>query len=537
MYAGMDIDLSKLSDDTVLTKKDIVFLIAALETKHQEKIHYLEERIRLLQNELFGQKSEKHYPGAGDLQLPIFSAALADDQQPIEPEPANTVVVAAHQRKKRGRKPLPADLVRVEIIHDLNEDEKVCPCGAVLSRIGEDTCEKLDYIPAKVRVLRHIRYKYACKSCEGVDDDGPTVKIAPAPVQLIPKSIASEGLLAHIIVSKFADALPLYRQQKIFARLGVDLSRATMASWAVKTAVCCAPVVELLENQICSGPLINIDESPLQVLNEPGRKNTSKSYMWVFCGGPPDKPAVLYRYYPTRSGKVALDFLDDYSGYIQSDDFSGYDHLGRKNNIIHLGCWAHVRRKFVDVVKARKKLRGKKAQHKSLADEAIDYIGKLYHIEKQAKVQEMTTDQRYQLRQQQAKPVLDQFEKWLEAKQPLTPPQGLLGKAINYALKNWKKLIVYIDDGNLKPDNNVAENAIRPFVLGRKNWMFAGSPTGAEASATFFTLIETAKANDFEPYGYLRYLFAQLPLTTDEQGYRQLLPQNIDRDLITRPQQ
>jgi transposase len=406
-----------------------------------------------------------------------------------------------------------------------------------LSRIGEDTCEKLDYIPAKVQVLRHIRYKYACKSCEGVDDDGPTVKIAPAPVQLIPKSIASEGLLAHIIVSKFADALPLYRQQKIFARLGVELSRATMASWAVKAAACCAPVIEMLEGQIRSGPLINIDESPLQVLNEPGRKNTSKSYMWVFCGGPADRPAVLYRYQPTRSGKVALNFLDDYSGYIQSDDFSGYDHLGRKNNIVHLGCWAHVRRKFVDVVKARKKQRGKKATAKTLADEAIEYIGRLYHIEKQARIQEMTADQRYQLRQQQAKPVLDQFEKWLGEKQPLTPPAGLLGKAINYALKNWDKLIVYINDGNLKPDNNVAENAIRPFVLGRKNWLFAGSPNGAEASATFFTLIETAKANDLEPFGYLRYLFTQLPLTTDEQGYRCLLPQHVDRDLITLPQQ
>jgi hypothetical protein len=187
------------------------------------------------------------------------------------------------------------------------------------------------------------------------------------------------------------------------------------------------------------------------------------------------------------------------------------------------------------VVKTRKKARGKKAGAKTLADEALDYIGKLYRIEKKARNDELTADQIYKLRQQHAKPVLDQFEKWLETKKPLTPPAGLLGKAINYALKNWPKLIVYIDDGNLKPDNNVAENAIRPFVLGQKNWLFSGSPKGAEASATFFTLIETAKANGLEPYGYLRYLFSQLPLTTDEQAYRRLLPQNIDRDKTTWP--
>ena len=530
----MEVDLSKLPDDANLNKEAIVSLVGEIETSYKEKIHYLEEQIRLLKNELFGRKSEKHYPGLGHQQLAIFDGGSSDDQSLEDQKPGDSIVVATHQRKKRGRKPLPDNLARVEIIHDLAEEEKICQCGATLSRIGADTCEKLDYIPAKVQVERHIRYKYACKSCEGVEDDGPTVKIAPAPVQLIEKSIATEGLLSQIIVSKFADALPLYRQQKIFTRLGVELPRATMANWAIKVAASCAPLIQMLQNEICSGPLVNIDETPLQVLKEPGRKNTTKSYMWVFCGGALDRPSVLYRYQPTRSGKVALEFLEDYHGYIQSDDFSGYDQLGQKKGIVHLGCWAHVRRKFVDVAKTRKKLRGKKAGAKTLADEALDYIGQLYRIEKMARNDELTSQQIYQLRQQYAKPVLDQFERWLEAKKPLTPPAGLLGKAINYALKNWPKLIVYINDGNLKPDNNAAENAIRPFVLGRKNWLFAGSPSGADASATFFTLIETAKGNGLEPYDYLRYLFAQLPLITDERGYRKLLPQNIERASITR---
>jgi transposase len=522
----MNAHLSSLPDDALISKKDV----AALETKYQEKIHYLEERIRLLQNELFGRKSEKRHPEP-DQQLPMF----ADEPEPApEPNRDDTVIIAAHARKKRGRKPLPEHLPRVEVIHDLAEGEKICKCGAPLSYIGCDTCEKLDYVPAKVRVLLHIRYKYACKACQGVEDDGPTVKIAPAPVQLIPKSNATEGLLAQIVTSKFADALPLYRQEKIFARLGIDLVRATMANWMVKTAQFCSPLVELLRTEIRSGPLINMDESPLQVLKEPGRANTSKSYMWVFCGGDPAHPTVLYQYHPTRKGETALKFLDEYQGYFQSDDFGGYDYLGKKPGIVHLGCWAHVRRKFFDVVKVRKKHRGKRKNPTTCADQALDYIGKLYLIEKLIRQEKLNPEQVVQRRREQSKPILDQFKIWLDATEPLTPPQGLLGKAINYALKNWDKLIVYVNDALLRPDNNVAENALRPFVVGRKNWLFAGHPKGASASATFFTLIETAKANNLEPFAYLRCLFEQLPLVKDQEGYRKLLPQYIDPSLLTR---
>ena len=388
--------------------------------------------------------------------------------------------------------------------------------------------EQLDYIPARLRVERHIRYKYACKNCEGVEDDGPTVRIAPVPVQLIPKSNATAGLLAHIAVSKFADGLPLYRQQKIFDRLGIELPRAVMAKWMVQSALHCTGLLDLVRAEIRSGPLIGIDETPLQVLNEAGRDNTTKSYMWVYRGGPPDRPTLLYQYQRTRSGRVALEFLNDYHGYIQSDDFSGYDHLDQNPNIVHLGCWAHARRKFVKVAKVRKKHRAKRANPQSLADEALDYIGNLYRIEKEAQRRQLDTTQIHQLRQQKSKPLLDEFKDWLEAKKPLTPPKGLLGQAISYTLANWKKLIIYIQDGRLRPDNNLVENAIRPFVVGRKNWLFAGSPDGARASATFFSLIETAKANGLEPYAYLRYIFKKLPLAQTEQDLKDLLPYNID---------
>ena len=484
----------------------------------------------MFKKELFGRSSEKRYELPPD-QIPLFQedAGLLDDEEQSREQ---SVEIAAHSRKKRGRKALPEDLPRIEIVHDISEEKKRCGCGEIKSLIGEDVSEKLDYIPARVQVERHIRLKYACKKCEGVEDDGPTVEIAPAPLQLIPKSNATAGLLAHIAVSKFADGLPLYRQEKIFSRLGIDLSRAVMAKWMVKAGLHCNGLIDLLVEQIRGGPLINIDETPLQVLNEAGRPNTSKSYMWVYRGGQPDHPILLYQYQRTRSGRVALEFLDGYHGYIQSDDFAGYDHLDQKPEIVHLGCWAHARRKFVKVVQVRKKHRSKRTNPKSLADEALDYIGKLYKIEKNARRQELDAGEIYQLRQEKAKPLLDDFKTWLDATLPLTPPKGFLGQAIGYTLANWEKLIIYIEDGRLRPDNNLVENAIRPFVVGRKNWLFAGSPDGAKASATFFTLIETAKANGLEPYTYLRHIFEKLPIVQTEQDLKDLLPQNIDSQSI-----
>ena len=533
----MDIDLESLPDDAKLSKDTVISLIIEIQEKHnqievksQEKIHYLEEQLRLLRNELFGRRSEKQ-PGPHPDQKLLFDDK---DAHGIDQAPASDdkILIGAHSRKKCGRKPLPEDLPRINIIHDLSDDEKQCACGAELTRFGQEVSEKLDYIPARLRVERHIRYKYACENCEGVEDDGPTVKSAPKAVQLIPKSHATAGLLAHIGVSKFADGLPLYRQQKIFGRLGIDLGRATMSKWMVEAAGQCSGLIDLLREQIRSGPLIGIDESPLQVLKEAGRKNTSTSYMWVFRGGSPDRPVFLYDYQRSRSGKTALAFLHDYKGYIQTDDFSGYDHLDQKPGIVHLGCWAHARRKFVKVAAVRKKHRSKRVNPKGLADQALDYIGKLYRIEKDARRKEHDADQIQRLRRQEARPLLDQFKDWLESTKPLTPPKGLLGQGISYTLSNWEKLIIYLQDGRLRPDNNLVENAIRPFVVGRKNWLFAGSPDGARASATFFTLIETAKANGLEPYAYLRYIFDKLPLVKSDQDLKDLLPQHVDPPAI-----
>ena len=523
----MKVDVSSLPEDVDELKEVISYLSnthSEKEKSYQEKIEYLEERIRLLTREIFGRKTEKQ-PEVDRNQLNLF--AESDNAEALQ-EPHDEITVPAHTRKKRGRKPLADNIPRIEVIHELPEDQRQCKCGCIKEKFGEETSEKLDIIPAQVRVFKHIRYKYACKNCEGADDpEGRTVVIAPPPAEIIPKGVATPGLLAHILTSKFEDALPFYRQEKILARMGVELPRSTMCGWAVKVADACEPIIDLLSQEIRSGP-IQIDETPVQVLNEPGRENTSKSYMWVYRGGDPERPVLIYQYHPTRAGKVPLEFLKKYKGYVQTDGYNGYDALERTGNIKLLGCWAHVRRKFMDVIKAKSN-----AKKSGLAEEAINLIRGLYAIEKYARENKYDAKQIYELRQEKSKPILDDIGSWLNNTASKTPPKGLLGKAVNYALKNWPRLIRYIEDGNLQIDNNLAENAIRPFVLGRKNWLFAGHPNGAKASGVIFSLIECAKANGLMSYFYLRYLFDQLPLAKTEADYRKLLPQYVDPDAIT----
>jgi len=506
-------DVSTLPDDSTLLKQ----MLVNSQVHFDKETGILLEQIRHLRAQLFGRKSEKIQPEGGPQPLPLF-----DLPEPEIREETDEIHVPAHTRKKGGRKALPEELPRIEVIHDIDESQKVCGCGSELSWIGEEVSEQLDIIPAKVQVIRHIRPKYACRSCEGVEDDGPTVKIAPVPPQIIPKSIAGPGLLAHILTAKFIDHTPFYRQEKQFIRLGVEVSRTSMCNWAMQTASACRPLLNLLQDEAVSGSYLNIDETTLQVLKEPGRDPTSKSYMWIFRRGDPDKPVLIYQYHPTRSGDVAREFLGDFEGYVQTDGYSGYDFLDYRDGVRHVGCWAHARRKFMDVVKAQGK------NHKTgAADKALSYIRKLYLLEKEAGKKKLSSEEIYQMRQFEAKSILDDFKPWLAKKSFQTPPKGLLGKAVSYTLKQWDRLIGYIEDGRLAPDNNGAENAVRPFVVGRKNWLFSGTPEGAEASALLYSLIETAKANHLEPYAYLRYIFKQLPAASLLEDYEALLPWNV----------
>ena len=530
---------STLPDDPVELKKIIAQITAEKENLHkqyrseqdqlreqyEEELNLLQEQIRHLYDQLFGRKSEKLF---GDSpQLLLFDMPEVDPEVEIEEK----IEIEAHSRKKSGRKPLPESLPRVEVVHDIAEEEKVCGCGTAIERIGEEVSEKLDIIPAIIRVIIHIRPKYGCRCCEGVEDDGPTVKIAPVPPQIIAKGIASGGLLAHILTAKFDDALPFYRQEKQFARLGVEIGRATMCNWAMKAAEACKPLLELLTREIRSGPLINIDETTVQVLCEPGRSPTTKSYMWIFRGGDPDKVSLVYQYHPSRSGNVASSFLNEYRGVVLTDGFSGYNFLDTKADVTHLGCWAHVRRKFMDAQKGR----GKNSKIGSV-DVALGFIRKLYGIEKRGKVQKLPFTDLAELRRKEAVPVLAKFRVWLEKNSLHVVPKSLLGKAISYALSQWDRLVRYVDYGIAPLDNNLAENAIRPFVVGRKNWLFAGTPEGAQSSAAIYSLIETAKASGLDVYQYLRYLFENIPFARSEDDYWNLLPQQLTADKLILPQ-
>lgn len=527
----MNVDLAKLPENRD-SLKAIITSFAEKSQNYQLENELLREQVRLLRAQIYARKSEKLPLVTGVDQPTLFDEA----EQTVsaeEEEVTKEIEVAGYKRKPRGRKPLPVDLPRIKIVHDVSEAEKVCGCGCQKSCIGREVSEQLDIIPAKVQVLQHIRLKYACRHCEGVEDEGGAVSIAPVPIQLIPKSMASPGLLAHILTAKFVDALPFYRQEKQFSRLGVEIPRATMCGWAMKAAESCQPLLDLLIKEIRSGPLINIDETTVQVLKEPGRPATTKSYMWVFRGGTKDKTSLIYQYHPTRAGEVAVTFLRGFTGYVQTDGYAGYDFIDGHPDMIHVGCWAHVRRKFMDVIKAAPKPKNK-TQESGSADVALHYIRKLYAIEKQIRKEELSPEDLGRERQLRAKPVLDDLREWLDYKSGQTPPKGLLGKAVSYALRQWPRLIRYLEDGCITPDNNLAENAIRPFVVGRKNWLFSGNPRGAKASATLYSLIETAKANGLEPYSYLRFLFEKLPLVNSTSEYKTLLPQYVDRSQLLR---
>lgn len=399
----MKVDISSLPDDTPSLKEIIHSQVISYEDFKQEQDHryivlennfmtlqqnyvaldknlselrernaLLEEQIRHYRVLLYGRKSEKDRGGDRG-QLYLFNEAEETVANPSEEEKQKEITVPSHTRRKSGRRHLPEDLPREEVVHDLRDEEKVCGCGEPLNRIGEEVSEKLDIVPARVRVIKHIRYKYACKSCEGVESEGGAVRTAALPPQLIPQGIASEGLLAYILISKFADALPFYRQEGIFERLGVEIGRATMANWAIHVGRRCEPLMVLLWREICSGSIINIDETPVQVLNEPGRPATSKSFMWVFRGSDGERPVLYFRYDPSRSGEFLHKELEGYSGYMQTDGYKGYEALGERAGIVHVGCWAHVRRKFVEVVRAR--LKGGKT--KGHADVALEYIQQL----------------------------------------------------------------------------------------------------------------------------------------------------------------
>lgn len=473
---------------------------------------WLKEQLGLSRLSQFGPSSEKH-PAQNDLFNEAETCEGMDDPSVSESE--NTQSVAGHQRKKPGRKPLPDDLPRERVIHDLADADKACDCcGGDLHKVGEETSEQLDIIPAKVRVLEHVKIKYGCRSCE------ERIKTATAPKQPIPGSIASPGALAYVVTAKYCDALPLYRQSVIFERFGVNLSRSTLSHWMMRSAELLLPLYQVLHRWLLTEPILHADETTVQVLKEPDKPAQSQSYMWLYrTSGSSSHPVVLFEYQPGRGQVYPKAFLGSYNGYLQADGYAAYDSLP---SVTVVGCWAHARRKFDEALKLLPK--GKQNTGKGMV--AINAIQKLYRIEKLAK--DMSAGERQVLRQAEAVPILNDFKAWLEKSAAHGLPKSMIGSAITYCLHQWPKLIRYLEDGDLAIDNNIAERDIRPFTTGRKNWMFSNTPKGADSSSILYSIVLTARANGLNPYHYLRELFTKLPNLKDEDSIDQLLPWNIE---------
>ncbi|MCC6274548.1 MAG: IS66 family transposase [Leptospiraceae bacterium] len=476
----------------------------------QEKILKLEIMLFDFKRNRFGSKSEKLDPK--DLYASLLfnepEVGLRDEEKIFEGH-SETIHVKSFSRKKRGRKPLPENLRRVDIIHDIPESEKNCNCGCRLEKIGEEISENLGHKPAEIYVERHIQYKYACKGCEGDERDeaGKIVVTAEKPPQLLPKSLLTPELFVYIIVSKYLDHIPFYRMEQIFLRYGLEITRATLCNWTIGVYEKYLPLFSFYKSLLLSGRLLGIDETVLQVHREEGRSDTTNSYMFLIRGGTVEQPILLYMYRETRSVEFLKRYLNGYNGIIQTDGFNSYDaHFKGNENILHASCMAHVRRGFEKLWKANKN---------PIAYDILNRIKELYKVEEEIRALKSKRSVEFSeivsIRQEKSKPIFDSLHIHLQNLLTTNASTLGLGDAIRYALGQWNKLAIYLSHGEVYIDNNLVENAIRPFVLGRKNWLFSDSPDGASASAFWYSLLQTAKANAIDPYKFLLQFLNGLP--------------------------
>jgi transposase len=499
------------------TEKDRLIML------QEVRLDFLEEQFRLARHKLFASKSEAHV-GQADLFNEVEEIAQLEQEKTDSEETQPT------EKKKRTRntKPFAEHIVREVIIHDIDDADKVCECcNGDMHCMGKDVTEKLVFVPATTRIEEHHRLKYACRGCDNNHTHPPIKQAAPVP-SILPKSYATPSLLAQLIIAKYQHGLPLYRQEVIFKQLGIELSRQTMSDWLIKIANVLQPVLyDYWHDILLQQTVLKADETPLKVIND----DNIKSYMWVYsCGA--DSPSgningdsapniVLYDYQPSRAGQCAVNFLQDknkapYTGYLQVDGYADY-HQSRAQLVVSM---AHIRRKFDEAKKAQSNSSKKTGK----ADWALNQIQKLYRIEKQIKG--LSVEERYRIRQEQSIPLLGQFKAWLDKSAPNVLPKSLLGNALNYALNQWEKAIRYCDDGRLDIDNNRSERAIKPFVMGRRAWLFSQTANGANASATLYSIVESAKANGLVPYDYLMHVMNKI--MHGETDPEQLLPWSVN---------
>ena len=484
-------------------------------------VKFYEEQFRLAKHRQFGASSEKSEYD----QINLFNEAEATADANV-PEP-ELVEITRHYRKRTRlvNDLLPEDLP-VEIIeHDLPADEQICPeCGGNLHVMGREKRRELKIIPAKAVIVEHVRKVYACRDCER-DEYGVPILKAPIDEPVIKGSFASSEAIAHIMTQKFVMGAPLYRQEQEWKRNGIMLSRQTMSNWLIKAIEdWLEPIYDALHELLCLRGVLHADETTLQVLREPGKTAQSKSYMWLYrTSGDAKHPIVLYEYQPDRKTKRPADFLKDFKGYLHTDGYDVYHKL--PETVIIVGCWAHARRKFDEALKSlpEKDREGSNALH------GKRYFDKLFELERS--FAELPPDERFKQRLKYSKPVMDEFWGWADSLNA-TPKTGV-GKAVQYALSQRKYLERYLLDGRLEISNNRAERSIKPFVIDRKNFLFANTPRGAKASAIMFSLIETAKENGLNPFAYLTYIFKNAPnwdIRNNFDMLNLLLPGNVPQN-------
>jgi transposase len=491
-----------LPDDVDELKRRLITAEAGLlaKTLEAEKLKFELARLRRM---AFGASSERIARAIAQLELKLEEIETTASDTPKPASAANSAPDPASLEagEKKARRKLPEHLPRREERHE--PATCACPrCGCErLRKVGEDVTEVLEYVPGRFEVVRHVRPAYSCAKCEAMAQ-------APMPAMPIPRAMADASVLAHVIVSKYADHLPLYRQAEIYARDGLDLDRSTLADWIGKAAWLLRPLADRIGEHVMAGMVIHADDTPVPVL-APGNGKTRTGRLWVYlrderphAGSAP--PAVLYRYTPDRKGERCREHLAPFAGHLHADGYAGFAELyesaeSKPANVTEVACWAHVRRKFFDV---------HKSNGSPIAKEALAAIGALFDIERA--IASLIPERRRRVRQDAAKPRLDALKLWFDAQLSLIPGKSDLAGAIRYARSRWDALTAYVDDGRLEISNNAAENAIRPVTLGRKNWLFAGSDAGGDRAAIFYTLIRSAKLNGLEPQAYLRSVLSRI---------------------------
>ena len=515
-FLGSCVELVDM-DNTAKTIEELQTKCALQEQQIAEltaKLNWFEEQFRLSQQRQFGRSSEQTSPD----QVELFNEAEAEAEAKPSAEPT-IEEITYHRRKKQGhRQEQLKDLPEEVIEYRLSPEEQVCACGGALHEMSTEVRQELKVIPAQVSVVKHVRYVYACRRCEREDIKTPIIT-ALMPAAVLPGSLVSPSAMAYIMTQKYVEGMPLYRQEQHLARLGVELSRQTLANWMIQGADRWLSLLHArMHKHLLAQDILHADETTLQVLKEPGRSAQSTSYLWLYRTGRAGPPIILYDYQTTRASKHPRRFLSGFKGYLHVDGYAGYNDLPE---VVLVGCWSHARRKFDEALKA---LPSAQCKSPVAAKEGLEFCNRLFAIERD--LREATPEERHAGRQELSRPVVEAFAAWLKYQSPRVLPKSAFGQAIKYCCNQRDRLTAFLEDGRLELDNNRSERSIKPFVIGRKNWLFANTARGASASATIYSIVETAKENGLNPFSYLQYLFERLPNLDiqDEQALDELLP-------------